>query len=191
MYFRFFIVISPCKRVGPFICTNKLESPSPKDALCQVWLKLAQWFWRRRFFNFVNVFSLFRNYLPLEMGGALHLNKLESPSLKEALCQILLKLAQWFWRRRFLICQYILSISQLSPLGKGRGPSFEQTWILFTPGCLCAKFGWNWPRGSGGEDFKFRHLFSLFRNYLPLEKGGVLHWNKLESPSPFDALRHV
>ena len=26
----------------------KLESPSPKDALCQVWLKLAQWFWRMR-----------------------------------------------------------------------------------------------------------------------------------------------
>ena len=24
-----------------------LESPSPKDALCQDWLKLAQWFWRR------------------------------------------------------------------------------------------------------------------------------------------------
>ena len=38
---------------------QKFESPSPKDALCQVWLKLAQWFWRRRFFNFVNVFSLF------------------------------------------------------------------------------------------------------------------------------------
>ena len=30
--------------------------------------------------NFVNVFSLFRNYLPLEKGRALHLNKLESPS---------------------------------------------------------------------------------------------------------------
>ena len=35
---------------------NKLDSPSPndalyltKDALCQVLLKLAQWFWRRRF----------------------------------------------------------------------------------------------------------------------------------------------
>jgi hypothetical protein len=23
------------------------ESPSPKDGLCQVWLKLAQWFWRK------------------------------------------------------------------------------------------------------------------------------------------------
>ena len=38
---------------------NKLKSLSPKDALCQVWLKLAQWFWTRRFLNFVNVFSLF------------------------------------------------------------------------------------------------------------------------------------
>ena len=27
---------------------SKLESPLPKDALCQVWLKLTHWFWRRR-----------------------------------------------------------------------------------------------------------------------------------------------
>jgi hypothetical protein len=26
---------------------NKLESPPHKDDLCQVWLKLAHWFWRR------------------------------------------------------------------------------------------------------------------------------------------------
>ena len=73
---------------GGTLHLNKQEFPSPKDALCQVWLKLAQWFWRRRFFNFVNVFSLFRNYLPLEKGGALHLNKLESPLPKDALCQV-------------------------------------------------------------------------------------------------------
>ena len=30
----------------------------PNEALCQNWLKLAQWFWRRDFFNFVNVFLL-------------------------------------------------------------------------------------------------------------------------------------
>ena len=30
------------------------------------------------FFNFVNVFSLFHNYLPLEKGRVLHLNKIES-----------------------------------------------------------------------------------------------------------------
>ena len=57
-------------------------------------LKLAQWIWRRCF-KFINVLSQFRNYLPLEKGRALHLNKLESPSPKEAWCQ-------WFWRRRFL-----------------------------------------------------------------------------------------
>ena len=80
---------------------NKLESPSPKDALCQVWLKLVQWFLRRKFSNFVNEFLQFRNYLPLEKGGALHLNNLESLSPKNALCQVWMKLAQWFWRRKF------------------------------------------------------------------------------------------
>ena len=35
--------------------------------------------WRRRFSNVFNVFSLFLNYLPLEKGMALHLNRFESP----------------------------------------------------------------------------------------------------------------
>ena len=93
----------------------------------------------RRFFNFVNVFSLFRNYLPLGKGRAPHLNKLESPSPNDALCQVWLKLAQWFWRR------YL----------------------------------------------NFVNVFSLFRNYLPLGKGGALHLNKLEFPTPKDALCFV
>ena len=33
---------------------NKLESSSTNDGLCQVWLELAQWFWRRGFFNVVS-----------------------------------------------------------------------------------------------------------------------------------------
>ena len=72
-----------------------------KDALCQVWLKLAQWFWERRFWNFFNVSLLFCNYLPIEKGVALHLNKLESPWSKDALCQVWkLKFAQLFWKRK-------------------------------------------------------------------------------------------
>ena len=125
---------------GGTLHLNKLEPPSPKDALCQVWLKLAQWFWRRRFLNFVNVFSPFCNYLPLKKSRVLHLNKIESPSPKDALCQVWLKMAQWFLRRRFL---------------------------------------------------NFVNVFSLFRNYLPLEKGGALHLNKLESRSAKDALCQV
>ena len=118
---------------------NELVSTSSKGALCQVWLKLDPWFWRGRFlniinvfslfrnylpwkwvwnfftqdcllasvvqigtvvlekkifFNFVNIFSLFCNYLPMEKGDTLHLNKLESPSPKDVLCQVSLKLVQ-------------------------------------------------------------------------------------------------
>jgi hypothetical protein len=77
---------------------NKLEFPSPKDNLYQVWLNLASWFWRR-FLKMFSVFLLFRYYLPLEKGYPLRLNKLESPPPKNDLCQVWLKLAQWFWRR--------------------------------------------------------------------------------------------
>ena len=79
---------------------KKVESPSPKDALCQVWLKLAQWFWRRNFFNFFNVFSLFCNYLPLKKAGP------------------------FIW-------------TKLNPL---------------YPGILSAKFGSNCPSGSGEDE---------------------------------------
>ena len=119
---------------------KKLESPSLKDALCQDWLKLAQCFWRRGFFNFINEFLLFLNNLPLEKDRDLLLNKLKSPLSKDALCQVWLKLAERFWRRRFL---------------------------------------------------NFFNVFSLFCNYLPLEKGRALHLKKLDSPSSKDALCEV
>ena len=40
-----------------------------------------------------------RYYLPLENGLALHLYKFEFPSPNNAMCQVWLKMAQWFWRR--------------------------------------------------------------------------------------------
>jgi hypothetical protein len=72
---------------------NKLEFTSHKDNVYQVWLTLASWFWRRRFFKNFSVFLLFRYYLPLERDNPLHLNKLESPTPKDDLCQVWLKLA--------------------------------------------------------------------------------------------------
>ena len=33
---------------GHFIFLIKFESPTPKDALGQIYLKLAQWFWIRK-----------------------------------------------------------------------------------------------------------------------------------------------
>ena len=139
MYLCNIVIISHCKKIWPFHL-NKLKSSLPKDAFCQVWLKLVLWLYRRRFSNFISVCSLFCEHLPLENGGTLHLNNLKYPSPKEDLCQVWLKLAQWFWRRRF---------------------------------------------------FKFVNVFSQFRKNLPLEKGGVLHFKKTESPTRKNALCQV
>ena len=96
------------------------SSGSPKDALCQVWLKLAQWFWRG-FLNFFTVFGLFHNYLPLEKGRALQLNKLESPLPKDDLCQVKLKLPSGSGQEDFVLesplpkdalCQIWLKLAQ-------------------------------------------------------------------------------
>jgi hypothetical protein len=70
--------------------------------LSQVWLKLAQWFRRRRFLNDLTSFFTFCDYLPFEDDLALYLYKLEFPLPKDNLYQVWLNLATWFWRRRFL-----------------------------------------------------------------------------------------
>ena len=62
-FFHDFVIISAWK-MGRALHLNKIESSLHKVDLYQVWLKLAEWFWRRRFFKFVNVFSLFCNYPP-------------------------------------------------------------------------------------------------------------------------------
>ena len=110
------------------------------------------------FFNFVNAFSLFRNYLSLEKDRALHLNKLESPSFKnalwespsinDALCQIWLKLAQWFWRRRFffILSMYFRYFVHISPWKRVELLIWTNLNPLH-PRMLCAKFGWNWLSG--------------------------------------------
>ena len=63
MYFRYFVIICPWKRAGPFIWKN-LNSLHPR-MLCAKF----SWTWlsgsgEGRFLNFVNVFSPFCNYLP-------------------------------------------------------------------------------------------------------------------------------
>jgi hypothetical protein len=107
--------------------------------LCQILLKLAQWFWRR-FLNDPIPFLYFCDYLPFEEDLALYLNKVKLPSSKDNLYHIWLNLACWFWRRRFLkICSVVL----------------------------------------------------LFRYYLPLEKGYPLPLNNLKFPTPKDDLCQV
>ena len=72
------------------------------------------------------------------------------------MCQVWLKLTQFFKEEDILLMHfcYFVIISPF-PLGKGRGPSFEQTKIPFTQGCFVQSLVEIGPCcGSGEENVK-------------------------------------
>ena len=91
----------------------------------------------------------------------------------------------------FKFLQCIFAILYWSPLGKRWNPSFEQIWIPFTRECFVPSWIEIGPVVLEKIFLNFINVFSLFRNYLPLQKGGTLHLNNLESILPKDALYKV
>ena len=121
---------------------------------------MALWFWRRRFLNFVHVFLLFCNYLPLEKGKALHLNKIESPLLKN---DLIAKLC-WNWpsdsgEEFFLISSMYFPFFVIISPWKRVGPFNWTNLNHLHPRLLFAKYGWKWPSGSGEEDENVKSLW--------------------------------
>ena len=118
---------------------NKFKFPSPKDALYKAWSKFTQWFWGTIFFKITSMyFSYFNIFFPWTRTGPFIWTNL-NPLLKGMLCAKFgpIEPLQWSRRRLFLYFrQSINPFSLLSPLGKGKEPSFEQTWIPFTQGCF-------------------------------------------------------
>ena len=70
--------------------------------------------------------------------------KNESPSTF-AFFQVWLKLDQWFCRTKFLCCKFIYFFINYLPFGKG-------VTLIVHQRMLFARFGWNWPSGSGQEE---------------------------------------
>ena len=101
---------------------NKLKSPLAKDAWCQVWIKVAQWFLRRRHLNFVNVFSLFRNYLPLQKGcGFCSLEETWIPFSQGCLVEN----GPVVWRRRWK-CVKITDRQSVRQTDRRRTPGYQK-----------------------------------------------------------------
>ena len=130
-------------------------------------LKLAQWFWRRGFFYFVNVFLLFRNYLPLEKGGPFiwtNLNPLHPRMLWAKFgrnCPVVLGknfffISSMYFRHFVIISPWKRAgpfiWTNLNPLHPWRNLN------TLHPRIHCAKFGWKWPSGSGEEDENVKSL---------------------------------
>ena len=99
IYFHYFVIISPWKRIGPSY--EKTRILFTQGYFVPSFVEIDPLILEKKILKFVNVFSQFCNYLPLEQDRALHFNKLES----------------------------------------------------LHPKMICAKCGWDWPSGSGEEDF--------------------------------------
>ena len=94
----------------------------------------------------VTCFCHFAIILPLDKGVVFHLNKLEFTSHKDALCQVRLNSAKWFWKRRLLnVDESFLLFCYHLPWKKVNQHKSNHVWIR-------VKFGWNWPRGFVEED---------------------------------------
>ena len=88
----------------------------PKDAMCHVWMKLTQLFWRRRFFNFVNTFSLFCYCLPLGKDGFFSFEQICIFFTQECFVPSLVENGPVVLEKIFKSSQCVFTISQLSPL---------------------------------------------------------------------------
>ena len=80
MYFPNFVIISPWKKEGAFIWTN-LNSLHPK-MIVPIFVEICPVVLEKKILKICEFIFAFCNYLPLEKGVAIHLNKLESPSPK-------------------------------------------------------------------------------------------------------------
>ena len=117
---------------------NKLETPSPKNALCKVWFKLAQWFWRRRFlFNSSVYFRYFTIISPMKRAEPFIWTNLNSLHPRMP-CAKLVEISPAVLEKIFRFCQCII----IYPRKKVE--SF--IWTNLSPyhsRMLWANFGWN------------------------------------------------
>ena len=90
--FRVFVIISPWKKAGSFILINFI-----KGCFVLSLVEIGPVVLEKSFKFRQCIFTI-----SLEKGKALHLNDLDFLSAKNDFCQVWLKLAQWFRRRRFL-----------------------------------------------------------------------------------------
>ena len=118
MYSCNFVIGSRCQKVRPFHLNN-FKSFQTRDTICQVWLKLAQWFWRR----FLN----FRHFVIISSW------KRAGPFIWIKFTQgcFLLSMIE-FWRGIFWnLSMYFHYFVVISPW-KREGPLIWTNWILST-----------------------------------------------------------
>ena len=127
---------------------------------------------------------LFCNELLLEKVGALHLNILKNPLHLQVICAKF----SWYWpsgygKKDFLKSSMYFSQFRTYHSLERHDPSFEQTWMPFTQGCIFASFCDGWYRRR-----RFFLILSMYFRYFvnisTLWKRWALHWTILNPLYP-------
>ena len=146
---------------------NKLKSSSPRDAFYQVWLKLAQWFYRRRFLNF-HYFVIISPWI--RAGTFIWINFIQGCFVlsKVEIGRLVLEEGDFSNSSMyFSLFRYYL------PLERDSALQSKKKMNSLHPRMIFANFGWNWLRGSGEEDFKNSWLcFRYFGIISPWKRTG-------------------
>ena len=129
MYFRYFVIFSPWKNAEPFIWTTWITIT--QGCIATGLVEIGKVVLENVIFKFRRcTFAISKLSRVWKRAGSFiwtNLNPLHQGCI----------LARWFWRKIFLnFVNVFLLFRKSSPLGKGRGLSFEQTWIRFTQGCF-------------------------------------------------------
>ena len=132
------------------------------DNLCQVLLKLAKWFLRRRFLKVVNYF-LYVAIIISPWKNAWPLIWIWIPFIQEYFVwpSCFVEIGPAVLEKIFKSCQFFL----LSPLEKGQGPLFERNYITLTQGCSLVEIG---PVVLENKSSMYFEIFLLCSYYLPL-----------------------
>ena len=157
MYFCYIVIISPWKRTGPFIWTNL--NPLHLKMLCAKF----GWNWlsgsgEEDFLISSMYFHYFVIISPWKRAGPFIWTNL-NPLHPRMLCAKF----GWNWLSAsgeddFLILSMYFHCSLIISTWKRMGPFIWTNLNPLHPRILCAKFGWNWPSGSGEEDENVKSL---------------------------------
>ena len=129
MYFRYFIIISHL---------NKLESPSSKRCFVPSLVEIGPVVLQKTIFIFRQCLFFISPLSPLGKGIGTLFELTWIFFNQECVVLSLVKISQVALEKNFFsqfrLCIFAILLS--SPFEKGRGPSFEETWISFTQGCF-------------------------------------------------------
>ena len=179
MYFRYFVIIFPYKRVGPFIWKN-LNPLDPKMLCAKFGWNWLSGFGEEDFLISSMYFRYFSIISPWKRAGPFIWTKLNPLHPKMHCAKF-----GWNWlsgsgEEDFLIpSMYFRYFSIISPW-KRAGPFIWTKLNPLHPKMHCAKFGWNWLNGSEEEDFLI--LSKYFRYFViisPWKRAGLFIWTKM------------